>query len=250
MSYSKLRAAAGIAAVTMLLASSCFAKTIEAIGSYCQAGSDKACIELRKIATKAKSPKDRIAAIAFISDKSVLSEIANDVEQEQDVRDAAGSLLAALDKQEAEQKRKANEKYVMYSNGFAIPQDASINPFNEGDVYKFWTARPSELWHQSEEGIVRVEGWAGFSGSVLVAGVKYEVSGTAVTLPSGRMPGTTLEFAYVSANTTILRAPSGRGVLVLNVGTTEWLLPDFDLQAATSVKGYVYKGRVIQFTEN
>jgi hypothetical protein len=102
MSFLSRRAAAGIAVVSMLVGSPCFAKTIEATGRDCQAGNVKACAELRRIATTAKSPKDRLAAISFISDSSVLSAIANDATQAPRVSLAAGSRLAAVNKQAAE----------------------------------------------------------------------------------------------------------------------------------------------------
>ncbi|MGA2457030.1 MAG: hypothetical protein ABSF85_05650 [Terriglobales bacterium] len=247
MSYPS-RKVVGIAVVSMLVVSTCFAKTIEAIGRDCYEGRTKDCAELRKIATTARSPKDRVAAIRFISDRSVLSAIANDATQEQDVISAVGARLAVLDKREAERQRIATQKYVQYPNGFVLPEGAKVDISNPTEVLNFWVAHPGEVHHQSAGGVLPVTGTEGFSGSVLVAGAKYQVGGLAVMLPDVQH-GTTLEYAFVSPNCVIRYSASGRGVLALIVGTTEWLLPDFDLEAAIQ-KGYVYRGRLIQNTEH
>ena len=243
MSYPRKRVAAGIAVVSILVVSTCYAKTIEATGRDCQTGKIKACAELRKIATTAKSPKDKLAAIPFISDSSVLSMIANDATQERDISLAAGARLAALDKQAAErlaeQQRIAAQKYVLYPNGFVLPVGAKVDPSKLNEVMNFLLAHPSEVYHQSSKGFEAVQGLSGFHGIVWVAGAKYEVSGFAVICGSG------LQYGWVGPNSVIRYAPNGGGILALIVGTTEWLLPDFNLQEAIT-KGYVYRGRVIE----
>jgi hypothetical protein len=97
--------------VIMVLGMSiCAAESIEAAGRACQKGQAKACAELRRIATTAKGPKDRLAAIPFISDTDALSAIANDAALRQDVTVAARSRLDALNRQAQDQARVREEE--------------------------------------------------------------------------------------------------------------------------------------------
>ncbi|MGA2117682.1 MAG: hypothetical protein ABSH56_23350 [Bryobacteraceae bacterium] len=101
---------AGIAFVALLEASICFGNSVEATGRNCQAGQVKSCDELRRIAETAKSPRDRLVAVRFISDTSVLSAIANDVSQTMRVRTAAESRLEEARQRESEQKKQAQQR--------------------------------------------------------------------------------------------------------------------------------------------
>jgi hypothetical protein len=92
MNYAN-KSIAGIAVVLTAAVSACLAKTVEATGSDCQNGQATACAKLVKIATSAKKTTDRLAAIPFISNGSVLSAIAGDAAQTAEVRQAAVARL-------------------------------------------------------------------------------------------------------------------------------------------------------------
>jgi hypothetical protein len=83
-----------LAAAFALGHSFAFAKTTESVAKDCASSTEPAqragaCQQLVRIATKAKRIKDRIDAIALISDISILSFIANDAQQGLEVKDAA-----------------------------------------------------------------------------------------------------------------------------------------------------------------
>jgi ankyrin repeat protein len=83
----------------MLTVSTSLAKTIAEIGRDCRNGQAKACTELTKIVTSAKNPTDRLAAVPFVSDTSVLSAIAGDASQSPEVSQAARARLDLLNRQ-------------------------------------------------------------------------------------------------------------------------------------------------------
>ena len=66
----------------ILGSSTAFAKDIPSLGRDCQNGDQRACAEITRIVVATKRPKDRIAAIPFISDTSVLTSISNDSTQD------------------------------------------------------------------------------------------------------------------------------------------------------------------------
>jgi hypothetical protein len=86
----------------------------------------------------AKNPTDRLAAIPFILDHSLLSEIANDPTQRREVSQAAGDRLGVLEKQEAdrlaEQKRQAEafaENWSQLREGLSVAEVGSLlGPIN------------------------------------------------------------------------------------------------------------------------
>jgi hypothetical protein len=110
MSYSSGRVA-GLVVVWTLTVSTSLAKTIEETGRDCRHGQAKACAQLTKIATTAKNPADRLAALPFVSDTSVLSAIANDATQTSEVRQASQTRLDMLHtKAQAEVQARAQSK--------------------------------------------------------------------------------------------------------------------------------------------
>jgi hypothetical protein len=105
------RKVAGLAAVCMLTVSTSLAKTIAETGRDCRNGQAKACAELTKIVTTAKNPTDRLAAVPFVSDTSVLSAVAHDPAQRPDVSQAALVRLEVLNRQaEAQAEARAQAK--------------------------------------------------------------------------------------------------------------------------------------------
>jgi hypothetical protein len=95
----------------MLTVSTSLAKTIEEIGRDCRNGQAKACAQLTKIVTTAKNPTDRLAAVPFVSDTSVLSAIANDATQRPEVSQAALVRLEMLNrKAQAQAQAQAQAK--------------------------------------------------------------------------------------------------------------------------------------------
>jgi len=95
----------------ILGSSTAFAKDIPSLGRDCQNGDQRACAEITRIVVATKRPKDRIAAIPFISDTSVLTSISNDSTQDRDVSRAAADRLSVLNKQARD--RKEAEKAIM-----------------------------------------------------------------------------------------------------------------------------------------
>jgi hypothetical protein len=89
----------GLAILAVVGVSSGLAKTIETIGMECQRRDVKACKKIAEIVTTAKNPKDRVSAIPFFSDTSVLSRIANDAAQKPEVVQAARARLDTLNRQ-------------------------------------------------------------------------------------------------------------------------------------------------------
>ena len=88
----------------ILGSSTAFAKDIPSLGRDCQNGDQRACAEITRIVVATKRPKDRIAAIPFISDTSVLTSISNDSTQDRDVSRAAADRLSVLNKQARDRK--------------------------------------------------------------------------------------------------------------------------------------------------
>lgn len=130
-------------------------------------------------------------------------------------------------------------EYVRYANRFILPWDANkVNAFDAGELMSFWTSHPGQLFYQLPNRILPVEGWMGFKG--MVDQYKASISGMAIIL-EGR-----LEFAFVSSNAVIRYAPNGVGNVALIVDKSEFLLPNFDLRAATSQRGYYYRGPVVE----
>jgi hypothetical protein len=77
----------------------CYSLNVDSIGRDCQRGQAKACTEITKIATTSKHPQERVAAIAFVSDISVLTFIMNEASQNKDVNEAASERLSELNRQ-------------------------------------------------------------------------------------------------------------------------------------------------------
>ena len=145
MSRPNSRAICIVAVWILFGASRCFPLNTESVGKDCQNGQPKACAELARIATSAKHPKDRIEAIQFISDSSLLSSIANGTSLDQSVSQAAANQLAFIKRQA--QAREEEQESIMPNAQEIQRQVALLNSYKAGvttldDFYADkWNAR-------------------------------------------------------------------------------------------------------------
>lgn len=137
---------------------------------------------------------------------------------------------------------QGGKPYILYPNGFILPRCTKVD-FSSPNWVTDVMFGGGAYYYLGGEGLP-IMGFGGFRGTV--AQFNAFVSGTYITLPNKQYGGSILEFAVVSDNCTIHRTPDGKGILTLIIGTTEWLLPDFDLNQASTSKSYVYRGRVIE----
>jgi hypothetical protein len=129
--------------------------------------------------------------------------------------------------------------YSIYSNGLILPNGVSpegFDPLFGGGYY--------ELGNE----IVPITGAEGFGARI--AKFDVSVSGRVFTLDKQvvvHSPGVNYQSrakVAVAGQNCRIESTSGAQVLVLIIGTNEWLLPDFDFGRA-SRGNYVYQGRVV-----